>query len=390
LALAYRNSKDTARAISSFTSGLGVRPEDEVARIAMEHTAIDTLPISDAQRKTMAAFHLAQGQAQEDRNYMDRAVAEYRRALLLDPTSRDARLAYAGVFRSEGFLDKYLSELNVLTKLGTPDTFVQDEIDSLTSRLADSISRAWGFDQHNLERQRYSIPVFTIPAKNRLQHTLASEDVARYFVFLLGAGGSIVIPEGSTIAAGFDDAFRRARTASSDYFIVFQIDEAKRSFSVTADMYLSRTANLVGSFSAFRTGNDRVRDSLVKLSAQIAAVLPPRATLLVRRFDQGLVDLGSFQGLKNNDAMVVVRKGAVRLSPDSPQLSFEAGDILGDFVVTGLDEGVSQGTIRIRGYFDYINAGDEVVFMPKPVQKPQVPQAQRKGNILTRLLGIPG
>ena len=150
----------------------------------------------------MAAFHLKQGQAQEDRNFLDKALAEYRRALILDPTSRDARVAYARIFRTEGFPDKYLSELSVLAKLGTKDTFVQDEIESLSSALADSISRAWGYDQHNLDRKRYVIPVYTIPARNRLLHTLASEDVARYFASMLGGYDSITVPEGSTLVSG--------------------------------------------------------------------------------------------------------------------------------------------------------------------------------------------
>jgi len=390
LGLAYRKASDTAKSLSSFTSGLGARPEDEVARIAMENTAVDTLPMDDPQRRTMAAFHLKQGQGQEDRSFLDKAFAEYRRALILDPTSRDARVAYARIFRIEGFPDKYLSELSVLAKLGTKDTFVQDEIESLSSALADSISRAWGYDQHNLDRKRYVIPVFTIPSRNRLQHTLASEDLARYFASQLGGNESITFPEGSTLATGFDDAFRRARAAPSDYFIILQIDEADRSFSATADMYLSRTAALIGSFAAFRTGNDRVRDSFLKLGAQVAAVLPPQATLLVRRFDQGLIDVGSFQGLKKDDKLVIVRKGGVRLNPDTPGLSFDPKDIVGDFLVTGVDEGVSEGTVRIRGYFDYINAGDQVVFAPKPTPRPQVQPAQRSGNILTRLLRIGG
>ena len=153
-------------------------------------------------------------------------------------------------------------------------------------------------------------------------------------------------------------------------------------------MYLSRTAALIGSFAAFRTGNDRVRDSFLKLGSQVAGILPLRATLLVRKFDQGLIDLGSFQGLKAKDALVIVRKGMVRLNPDTPGLSFEGKDVVGDFLVTGVDEGVSEGTVRIRGYFDYVNPGDQVVFAPKPAPRPQVQPAQRSGNIITRLLRI--
>ena len=119
-------------------------------------------------------------------------------------------------------------------------------------------------------------------------------------------------------------------------------------------------------------------------------MLPLRGTLLVRKFDQGLVDLGSFQGLKKGDSMVIVRKGRVHLNPDMPGLSFDAQDALGDFLVTGVDEGVSEGTVRIHGYFDYINPGDQVVFVPKPLARPQVAPAQRRGNILARLLRIGG
>ena len=388
LGLAYRQAKDTAKSLSSFGSGLSVRPEDEVARIAQENTALDALPMDDAQRKAMAAFHLKQGQDQEDRNFLDRALVEYRRALIMDPTSTDARVSYARIFRTEGFPDKYLSELQVLAKLGNKDTFVQDEIESLSSSLADSISRAWGYDQHNLDRRRYVIPVYTLPARNRLIHTLASEDVARYFASMLGGYDSVSVPEGSPVAAGFDDAFRRARSGGSDYFIVLQVDEAERSFSATADMYLSRTAALIASFAAFRTGNDLLRDSFLKLGSQVASTLPLRGTLLVRKFGQGLVDLGSFQGLKKGDALVIVRKGMVRLNAEKPGLSFDQKDVVGDFQATGVDEGVSEGTLRIRGYFDYINPGDQVVFAPKPAPRPQVQPAQRSGNILTRLLRI--
>lgn len=388
LGLAWRRAGDVQKSLAAYGSALSARPEDEIARVAQENTALDSLPMDDAQRKMMAAFHRTQGQAQEDRNFLEKALAEYRRALILDPTSQDARLEYAGAFRTEGFPDKYLSELQVLQKLGSKDTTVQDEIESLSSALADSISRAWGYDQHNLERRRYVIPVYTIAARNRLLHTLASEDVARYFTAMLGGYDSISVPEGTTLVAGMDDAFRRARSGASDYFILLQLDEAERTFSATADVYLSRTAALIGSFAAFRTGNDRLRDSFLKLGGEIAGILPPRATLLVRRFDQALIDLGSFQGVKKGDSLVIVRKGRVRLAADAPGLLFDQKDVLGDLPLAAVDEGVSEGTVRIRGYFDYVNPGDEVVYPLKPAPKAQLNAAQRGGNILTRLLRI--
>jgi len=390
LALAYRRSGDAAMAISSLSTALQARPDDEVARIAQEATAVESLPMDDAQRKKMAAFHLTQGRLLEEKSFLDKALAEYRRALILDATSRDGRIAYARIYRSLGFPDKYLSELQVLARLGVKDTFVQDEIEGLTSDLADRISRVWGYDQHNLERTRYSIPVYTLATSNRLTHPLASDDVARYFATLLGRDDAIVVPAVQPGVSGFDDAFRAARSADTDYFVLLAVDEAERSFSATADFYLSRTGARIGSFAAFRTGNDRVRDALMRLSGQIAGLLPARGTLLVRKFGQGLIDLGTFQGLKKADKLVIVRQGGVRLQPDAPGLFYNEKDVVGDFAVTGPDEGVSEGNVTGRGYFDYVNAGDQVVFPVQKTAKPDVGATQRAGNILTRLFRIGG
>jgi tetratricopeptide (TPR) repeat protein len=390
LGLAYRKSGDAAKAITSFASALQARADDEITRVAQENTAIESLGMDDAQRKKMASYHADQGKAFEDRSYLEKALAEYRRALILDPTSRDARVAYARIYRSFGFLGKYLSELQVLAKLGAKDTLVSDQIESLTSMLSDSVSRAWGYDQYNLERARYSIPVFTLAASNRLLHPLASEDLARYFATLLGRYDSIAVPDTPPVVAGFDEAFRAARSSGTDYFIIMGVDEAERSFSSTVDLYLSRTGARIASFAAFRTGNDRMRDSLMKLSAAVASLLQPRGTLLVRKFGQGAIDLGTFQGVHSGDSLVIVRRGGVRLQPDGPGLTYNESDVVGDFKITATDEAVSEGGVSGRGYFDLVNAGDQVVTPVKRTAPPTLTGKQRTGNILTRLFRIGG
>jgi tetratricopeptide (TPR) repeat protein len=390
LALAYRKSGDAAKAIASFASGLLVRAEDEVARIGQEATAAESLPMGDAQRQKMGAYHFAEGRAFEDRSFLEKALAEYRRALILDPTSSGARVAYARIYKSLGFPAKYLSELQVLARLGTKDTFVTDEIERMTSAFSESVSRAWAYDQYNLERARYSIPVYTLPAGNRLVHSLASEDLAKYFASLLGRFDSISAPDTPPAVTGFDQAFRSARTAGNDYFILLAFDEADRSFAATVDLYLARTGARIASFAAFRTGNGRVRDSLMRLAAQVAELLPVEGTLLIRKFGQGAIDLGSFQGVKKGDVLVIVRKGEVRLRSDGPGMSYSESAVVGDFRITGLDEAVSEGTVTGRGYFDYVNAGDHVLFPVKKVETPVVSPAQRSPNILSRIFGIGG
>jgi tetratricopeptide (TPR) repeat protein len=390
LGLAYRRSGDFAGAITGYGSALHARADDEVARIAQENTALESLPMDDSQRKAMAAFHITQGRAFEDRSFLEKALAEYRRALILDPTSRDARVAYARIYKNLGFPGKYLSELQVLARLGVKDTFVSDEIERLTSVLAGSVSRAWGYDQYNLERTRYTIPVFSIASTNRLRHPLAGDDLARFFASLLGRHDALSVPDNPPEVKGFDQAFRTARAAGNDYFVILAVDEADRSFSATVDLHLARTGARIASFAAFRTGNDRVRDSLMKLAGQVAELMQPRGSILVRKFSQGAIDLGTFQGLKKGDALVIVRKGGVRLQADGPGMTYDETDVVGDFKVTAVDEAVSEGTVSYRGYFDYVNAGDHVLFAVKRTPPPTVAPVQRSGNILARLFRIGG
>ena len=390
LGLAYRRSGDIAGAIASFGSALHARPDDEVARIAQENTAIESLPMDDAQRKAMAAFHVTQGLAFENRSFLEKALAEYRRALILDPTSRDARVDYARIYKSLGFPGKYLSELQVLSRLGVKDTFVSDEIERFTSVLSGSVSRAWAYDQYDLDRTRYTIPVFAIASAQRLQHALAGDDLARFFASLLGRYAALSVPDVPPAVTGFDQAFRSARTAGNDYFALLSVDEADRSFSATVDLYLARTGARIASFAAFRTGNDRVRDSFMKLAGQVAELMQPRGTLLVRKFSQGAIDLGTSQGLKKDDSLVIVRKGGVRLQADAPGITYDEKDVVGDFKVSAVDEAVSEGTVSYRGYFDYVNAGDQVVYAVKRIPPPSLVPTQRSGNILTRLFRIGG
>jgi hypothetical protein len=80
----------------------------------------------------------------------------------------------------------------------------------------------------------------------------------------------------------------------------------------------------------------------------------------------------------------------VRLRPDGPGLSYDEKDVLGDFSVTATDEAVSEGSVKGRGYFDYVNARDEVLSPVQRTPPPGVTPGQRSGNILTRLFRIGG
>jgi tetratricopeptide (TPR) repeat protein len=392
LGLAQERAGDLEQALASLGAASRLAPEDELARLALENLALARLEIKDEARRRLALPHLERGRRFEERNLLEKALAEYRRCLRLDPESRDGRLAYAEVYRLLGYPAKYRQELEVLRRLGFQDTAVKDGIEIVDSQLLDTVAAKWGLTQYALERRSYGLAVFYMPRAVRELHPFAGPQLAEYLKDQLRRFDTVAIPETEPLAEGFEEAFRRARALGADYFVVLRFEESERSFSAELEQYLGRTGTKVASYRAFRTGNDRIQECLTQLTAQLEAALPAWGRLITREFDTGVIDLGTLDGIKAGDALVVVRRGKVRLGNDGVGLAVEEKDIVGDFRVARPDERVSEGTLARRSFFDLTNPGDEVVFRQAAAAAPAKAPAEAPAGLLRRLyrfLGLP-
>jgi len=389
LGLAYERSGDRAKALGAFGGAVAAAPDDETARIVQEYTAIDALKAEDPQRAKLAAFHRDAGSDLAARSQLEKALAEYRRSLLLEPASSEGRLGYARLNRAMGYPDKQLSELKVLSRLGVKNAAVQDEIEGLEADLAETVSRRWGMDQYAIERLRHRIAVATIGGASPLLHPLAAGSLARAFRDTLTRWDALAVTEASPTVTGFDAALRSAGIAGADYVLVLAMEESERTFSATATLYLARTGAPLASFGAYRTGNDRVRDAFLRVGSLVAAALPARGTLVARKLDRGLIDLGSRHGVEPGARLAIVRRCRVRLAADAAGVAWNDGDVIGELTITSVDEAVSEGTIAKRGTFDYVNAGDEIVVPREAPAAAPAPPVPRPG-LLARLRALFG
>jgi tetratricopeptide (TPR) repeat protein len=394
LGLAQERAGDLAQAVSSLVSAARLAPEDELARLALENLALAKLEIKDESRRKLALPHLERGRRFEERNLLEKALAEYRRCLRLDPESRDGRLAYAGVYRLLGYPAKYRLELQVLRRLGYQDAAVTDGIEIVDSQLLDTVAADWGLDQYALERRGYTLAAFWIRRQLPELHYDAGRDLVEYLKDQLRRFDTIVVPDAEPLAQSFEDAFRRARSLGADYFLMLRFEESERSFSAELEQYLARTGTRVASYRAFRTGNDRVQECLGLLTAQLEERLPAWGRLVTREFDTGVVDLGTLDGIKAEDELVVVKRGKVRLRNDGVGLAMDEKDIVGGFRVVRPDERISEGLLSRRSFFDLINPGDELVYQQAPAAPaPSQPEEAGAGGLLRRiyrLLGLAG
>ena len=83
-----------------------------------------------------------------------------------------------------------------------------------------------------------------------------------------------------------------------------------------------------------------------------------------------------------------MKKGSLSLRPDAVGFSYREADVVGSLTVSAVDEKVSEGVLKQKGYFDLMNPGDEVLLQPSP-EKPEPVQTRDNRGLLRRLLGIP-
>jgi hypothetical protein len=159
----------------------------------------------------------------------------------------------------------------------------------------------------------------------------------------------------------FSGAFRTARENGADYFLVISVTESGRDISLLGELFVGRTGSPAGIFRAYRTGPDRLRNAARNLLDQITAALPFRGELALRKAGQALIDKGRADGVKADSIYDIVKKGALAVKNDGIGFSYSQDDLVGSIAITEADEEVASGNLTRNGFFDRIEAGDEVL-----------------------------
>jgi hypothetical protein len=160
----------------------------------------------------------------------------------------------------------------------------------------------------------------------------------------------------------FAQAFRTAREANADYFLVISVMENERDVSLKAELFTGRTGSPAGSFYTYRTGVDRLRNASRGIADQLGAALPLRGKLVQRQQAQGLIDKGRVDGVKAGAVYDIVKKGRSQIAHQGIGLIYTDEDVVGRISIENIDEEVASGSLTRNGFFDRIEAGDEVIF----------------------------
>ncbi|MDR2136013.1 MAG: tetratricopeptide repeat protein, partial [Treponema sp.] len=359
-ALSLRRLGRAADAIRVLTEAYSADPKDEFVLFALEDLLVSSTSLEDPRRASWASLHFERGRDYRGRNLVDEAVYEYRRGLRLNPYAAERR-DYAELLRLQGYPARYLEELRVIQDQGQADRSLNDAVETYSSLLSDALFRRWQVDPVEISKAHWNVAVFSVAAQSSYSHADAALALSSLVREILIHDRNIAPADLEIAQPSFSQAFRTAREAGADYFLLVSVAEGERDLSLRGELFVARTGAPAGDFSVFRTGEDRVRNAARSLAERLGASLPLRGELAGRRQAQGLIDKGRSDGITSGMTFDVVPKDRVEILNEGIGLSYLAGDVVGSFTVDTVDEEVAAGTLSRAGFFDRISVGDWLI-----------------------------
>ncbi|GHU58560.1 hypothetical protein FACS189444_2420 [Spirochaetia bacterium] len=365
-------------AIAVLSTAASIDPDDEFVRVALEDLLISGTSLEEPGRVRWASWHFDRARDYKARNLSDQALFEYRRGLRLNPYAMDRR-EYAEILRLQGYPERYLEELQFMQTLGlssfsaAEQRSINDAVEAYGALLSDTLPKRWNVDSLEIGRRHWKVAVFSVASQSAFNHADAGVIGSSYIKDLLVHDRNISAMDLDLRQSSFSQAFRTAREAGADYFLVVTVTENERDLSIRGELFVARTGSPAGTLYAYRTGSDRLRNASRGIVDQLSASLPFRGELLRRRSAQGLIDKGKADGVTEGTVYEVVKKGQPVILNEGIALSYSPEDVVGSFLVERVDEEVSSGVLTRNGFFDRIAIGDEIILQVRKPDTAAVP-----------------
>ncbi len=388
MGLAQEKLNKNDDAISSFESGLSVNPEDEVLRLALEQLVSSYVELEDERRNTWAIYH-AQKALEYQKIYDGLSERfEYQKALSIAPFNLEFRQSFADLLERENLYESYFEQLKFIKESKTSSSATQNQIqrdenspvlssvkktaaevknddvmEALESMLKDNLGAKWNVQPFFLDKTRWKIGIYFEEKPVQFLHSGLEKIIAKSAKDIFVGIPQTSVDVKNEAVSGYGDAFRGARKNHQDYFVILNCQETERSFEINANIYSARTGTLTSSLHIYRTGNDKIAKSLRYFRQSILSMLPIRGKILKNSSGTLLIDLGKNDGISVNAEFDVVKKGAILTNDSGPGIFYKDSDFLGKFVVSTVNEEISEGEYTKKGFYDTMNIGDEVVLV---------------------------
>ncbi|MCR4630099.1 MAG: tetratricopeptide repeat protein [Treponema sp.] len=377
----------TSDAIATWAAGLQALPQDELMRMMLELNVRNSLPFDDSRRAQWAAYHIENARQYDTRFDKAGSTYEYQRALILDPSNLEARLAYANILELNGMHELYLSQLNFIKANSETEisTKLSDTIEAYSSLLQNTLAKKWKVDAFYLDKIRWNIAVFYTEEVSLMNHAESNRLTALAAGDIFSGVAITSVKTQVTPVSGYGEAFKNARANGFDYFVIISMNEGSDDVTLSSVMYSGRTGSEVSRDRFYATGNNRFSTVLRRFRNSVLEKLTVRGKIINRNGKLVLIDLGRSENIVKEAEFKIIKKGCLKTADSGNGLYYKDEDVLGILTVTEPGEEVSEAEITNHGFYDKINVDDEIVLIHQPDQNSAagmdtVPNADESGN----------
>lgn len=374
-------------AIETWSTGLNIQPQDELMRMMLELTIKDSLPLDDSRRKEWANYHVMNARQYDTRYDKMGSTYEYQRALMIDPSNLEARLAYANILEMNGMHELYLTQLNFIKENSEKElsSSLKDTIEAYDSLLEKTLAKKWKVDPFYLDKIRWNIAVFYTDTTSSFNHADSERLIAQACADVFSGVAITSVKTQVTPVSGYAEAFKNARANNFDYFVIVSLSEGLDDLTLTSKMYSGRTGTVTSEEKFYATGNNRLSSVLRRFRNSVLEKLTIRGKILNRNGKTVLIDLGKSENIVKDAEFKIIRKGGLKTADSGTGLFYKDSDLTGTLVVTEAGEEVSECNITNHGFYDRINIDDEVLLVKMPEKSGEtgmdtVPNADEEGN----------
>ena len=384
-------------AISVWSTGLTIQPNDELMRSAMEMEIRDYLPLDDSRRSEWALYHINNAKQYQSRYDGAGAVYEYQRALVLDPLNYEARIAYANLLELNGMYEIYLEQLKFIEEHKKDSlskkqlTQLNDKIEAYEDLLKNTLATEWQVEPFYLDKIRWNIAIFYEEDTSSFLHADTNKLAAKAAADIFSGVAITSVKTQVTPVSGFGEAFSHARNGKFDYFVILSMSEGQNDLTLNSTIYNGRTGLEIAKNSFYGTGNNRFSLVLRRFRNSVLEKLTVRGKILKRNGKNVLVDLGKSEKVIPGTEFKIIRKNQIKTADSQSGLVYKDSDLVGSLIISQAGEEISSGVIERKGFYDHINEDDEVILVSLPssgengqtsVAIDNVPVADESGNTL--------
>lgn len=342
---------------------LAMRPDDELSRLLLEKNllAFSGSAVPAEFLREAVDFHAAKADGYSEQNFLDIALFEYERALKFEPGYDKARQGLAEILKKKDLIWSYLLYLKGMGNGTTQSPDITDEIEIYESLLSGNRLYEWNVKNGGAAPDRLTYAVFALDDDSSLIHAGIAPIWHEYFLSAFKSYDPMEIVTGSGPVSGYADAFKKARTIGTDYFIVNSYFDSDRICSIMTEIYATASGTLLYSRESTKTGNDRILMATLTCIADLRNAVPLIGSIAGFLNDKAVVNLGKYNGIRAGDELAVFRAEDIGLSRTSLSVDYDLTKRLGMIKIELVDDFISLGSLTTDLFFNFMNIGDRVL-----------------------------